>query len=146
MKIGFTGSRHGMTSKQMVEVRRLLCRPFTEFHYGGCVGADAEAAQIAANRPGAKLVLHPPSNSTMLAEVSLASHEMRPAKPYLQRNRDIVDETDMLIAAPHGMTEELRSGTWATIRYARKLKRPITICWPDGFVTGENQDGDAKPS
>lgn len=52
--------------------------------------------------------------------------EERPAKPYLERNKDIANEgIDGLIAAPSGWVEELRSGTWATVRYARKLKRTI---------------------
>jgi hypothetical protein len=32
-----------------------------------------------------------------------------------------------LIATPESLTEELRSGTWATIRYARKIKKPCLI-------------------
>ena len=30
--------------------------------------------------------------------------------------------------------EQLRSGTWATVRHARKLKRPIVIINPDGTL------------
>jgi hypothetical protein len=33
--------------------------------------------------------------------------------------------------------ERLRSGTWATVRYARKLRKPITILWANGEVTEE---------
>jgi hypothetical protein len=53
------------------------------------------------------------------------------------RNHDIVDETELLIACPGELAEAVRSGTWATVRYARKLGRPIVIFWPDGSVTGE---------
>lgn len=51
----------------------------------------------------------------------------------LARNRDIVDETEILIACPGHMHEELRSGTWSTIRYAVKIQRPHIIIWPDGL-------------
>ena len=53
-------------------------------------------------------------------------------KDYLERNHDIVDETDMLIATPGEEQEVQRSGTWATIRYARKQKRTILTIYPSG--------------
>jgi hypothetical protein len=49
------------------------------------------------------------------------------AKDNLTRNRDIVDTASMLIAAPEGNAERLRSGTWATVRYARKAKKKVII-------------------
>lgn len=55
--------------------------------------------------------------------------------PYLWRNHQIVDATSALIAAPFGFEEELRSGTWATVRYARKLGRPVRFFWPDGTTS-----------
>jgi hypothetical protein len=42
----------------------------------------------------------------------------------------------MLAACPKG-PEERRSGTWATVRYARKTGKPVVIFWPDGTVTEE---------
>ena len=59
-------------------------------------------------------------------------------KGYLDRNHDIVDAADVLIAAPSGTTEKRRSGTWATVRYARKLGRTICVVLPDGVVRTEN--------
>jgi hypothetical protein len=47
-------------------------------------------------------------------------------RPYLVRNRHIVDASSVLIATPKG-DEELRSGTWSTVRYARKIRRDFTI-------------------
>jgi hypothetical protein len=46
-----------------------------------------------------------------------------------------VDATGWLLAAPRTKTEEQRSGTWATIRYARKLGRQVCLLWPDGLHT-----------
>jgi len=41
---------------------------------------------------------------------------------------------------PKGKVEEWRgSGTWATIRYARKVGKPVTIIYPDGEIQEENQ-------
>lgn len=46
----------------------------------------------------------------------------------LKRNRNIVKDCDILIALPIDKNvEELRSGTWATIRYARKLNKKIIM-------------------
>ena len=53
-----------------------------------------------------------------------------PEKPYLERNHDIVDNSDVLIATPKESVEQIRSGTWATIRYAKKLNKPIMIMEP----------------
>jgi len=70
-------------------------------------------------------------------EAVATSHPLHPCRPHLDRNRPIVDSCDVLLACPHG-PEEPRSGTWATIRYARKVGRKIFVFWPDGKVTGEN--------
>jgi hypothetical protein len=53
-----------------------------------------------------------------------------PEKEYIERNHNIVDNTDMLIAFPSTKTEILKSGTWATIRYARKKGKKIIIIDP----------------
>lgn len=45
----------------------------------------------------------------------------------LARNRRIVAAVDVLIAAPETDREELRSGTWATIRYARAAGKPVVM-------------------
>jgi len=47
----------------------------------------------------------------------LETSEQIPApKPYLTRNKDIVRDTEMLVAAPADETEVIRSGTWSTVR------------------------------
>ena len=40
--------------------------------------------------------------------------------PYLERNKNIVNAVDFIIAAPDG-PEKVRSGTWSTVRYAKKV-------------------------
>lgn len=55
-------------------------------------------------------------------------YETLPSKPPLERNKDIVDMCDILIAVPiDPEVEEKRSGTWATIRYCRKKGKKIVI-------------------
>jgi hypothetical protein len=128
IKVGFTGTGTGLTPYQMIAVERQLqeLSPI-EFHHGDCVGADAVAHDIATSL-GIKTIQHPPTNPR--ARAFTRCDEVRSCKPYLERNHEIVDETDVLLACPRSKNEELRSGTWATVRYARKQGREIRIIYP----------------
>lgn len=126
MIIGFTGTQIGMSDRQKMSLRRhLVSVGATEFHHGDCIGADADAHWIAIGL-GCRIVIHPPEISSKRAFCKWADCEL-PAKPYLDRNHDIVDCCDKLIAAPKSLEEELRSGTWATVRYAKKAGKPGVI-------------------
>ncbi len=131
MNIGFTGTQNGMTNKQKQSVRRLLATEvdFT-LHHGDCIGADAEADEIAKEIGEDNTVIHPPEISAKRAFCS--STNIKDPKPYLERNHDIVDDSEYLIATPGTTEEVLRSGTWATIRYARKQQKHVAIVYPDG--------------
>lgn len=112
-----------------------------EIHHGCCVGADHEF-HVAVIRNGigsgeythGPVHAHPCTIEAMVDRGSLElADEVHPAKPPLDRNRDIVDACDVLLACPKG-PEEQRSGTWATVRYARKQGKRVVIFWPDGRV------------
>jgi hypothetical protein len=141
MKVGFTGTRADTTCEQFSALCRLVAGlpDVTEFHQGCCIGADSESLEVACEyAPKAKRVGHPPDKGALLSRASLdLCHEVRDPKPYLERNRAIVNETDVLVACPKGPEEFRGSGTWATIRYGRKLGRHIYIVWPDGTTTEE---------
>lgn len=138
MKVGFTGTQDGMTLLQAQSVYdEVMMLDPSEAHHGMCVGADEEFDDLLGRTYVPRVHGHPPTNTTKMAE-GLSCDVLSAPKPYLDRNRDVVDETDHLIAAPRRMEEEHRSGTWSTVRYARTLRRPIAICWPDGTVTREN--------
>jgi len=133
MKVGFTGTQIGMTDEQLTELIYILTagfEPGTQFHHGKCLGADKEAYTVA-KRLNYKTVGHPPINQSKMALCD-DDEEREPAE-YLVRNHNIVDETELLVACPKG-PEELRSGTWATIRYAAKVGKLTIIIWPDGNV------------
>jgi len=143
MKVGFTGTQTGITPPQfdlLVEVLQEL-HEVTEAHHGDCIGADrefsviVEALRYDGKLPSAQLHSHPPEDSKKRAFTRY--QESYPEKPFLVRNQDIVNATDLLIACPKGQHEEQRSGTWATVRYARKQKGVIVILWPDGKYTYE---------
>lgn len=146
MKIGFTGTQSGMTWVQRNAIWRETTDPDVptdaEFHHGMCEGADEQLhSSLIMGFWGRRIVGHPGVKETGAAWKRMKStvgfDEIRVPKFFIKRNRDIVDETDELWAAPSG-PEVLRSGTWATIRYARKKGKPIVIFWPDGSITEEN--------
>ncbi len=131
--IGFTGTQKGMTVPQSLAVRSILSdRRGVWLHHGDCVGADAQA-HVFAKATGYLLAIHPPINWRKRAWC-IGFDRRYPEKDYIARNHEIVDVTDELIAAPAQAQEERRSGTWATIRYARKQRKLVTIVFPDGSL------------
>lgn len=134
--VGFTGTQVGMTEAQFTRVSRILASWGGWVHHGDCIGADKQFHDIAHAR-GIKVAIHPPTHSGKRAFcVGDVCHV--PAD-YLTRNRQIVDASLGLIGTPKSFEEELRSGTWATIRYARRSKKPVVIVWPDGSVSNEKR-------
>ena len=138
MNVGFTGTQNGMREEQRVAVKRLLAELHTtdddEFHYGACVGADTQAVFDAID-VGYVILAYQANN------VSHSKHGLIPKDAIivtpmaaLTRNKRIVDNTDILVVAPQRVSETLRSGTWATVRYARKQGKPIIYVWPDGRI------------
>ena len=137
MLIGFTGTQNGTTKEQRATGREILTRARDgEFHHGDCIGSDAEFHDLA-KECGLEPVIHPPSDPSKRAFKE--ARIIHPPQPYLVRNHNIVDSTRSLIATPGEYLEQQRSGTWATIRYARRLLRPICIIFPNGEITVENR-------
>lgn len=116
MILGVTGSRHGGGFERGQKFYQFL-DGVTEFHHGDCLGWDEECF-ITCSHFGIKTVAHPPENGAHRAFTK--SDVILPPKPYLDRNKDIVNAVDYLIAAPSG-PETQRSGTWSTVRYAKKV-------------------------
>ena len=131
MKLGFTGTSKGMTNYQFNQVRDFLntySHEITEAHHGDCVGADYEFHEFVRALLNVPIIGHIPINPNRRAFCKF--DETRPPKNYLARNRDIIIESTHLIATPYSEKEQLRSGTWATIRYAIKYRIPIFIFPP----------------
>jgi hypothetical protein len=132
MKIGMTGSRDGITKEAQVILKNFLkSNDIEEAHHGDCIGADTKFHnEVAALN--IKIIIHPPDNNAMRSFCK--GNTIKPSRPYLTRNHNIVDETDTLIAFPSTKEEIVRSGTWSTIRYARKQNKKIFIVFPDGSI------------
>lgn len=133
--VGFTGTRLGLTDAQHGALYETLSDlgDFT-FRHGDAIGADRQAHDIAKSL-GAFIIVHPCNVKDQRANCK--GDEELPPIPPLMRNRIIVRMSDMLIACPAQATEELRSGTWATIRYARTMGIEIKHIYPSGEVTSD---------
>lgn len=143
LHIGITGTQRGMLPGQHDAIREILQSYLSDpdgrvviLHHGCCTGVDSQVHRVAYTLdPKAlvlKTVLHPPDNTSKMAvdldPVSvLVTH---PPYPYLQRNRHIVAAVDVLIAIPAEDDELVRSGTWSTVRYARKIDCPVVLLTP----------------
>jgi hypothetical protein len=142
MHLGFTGSRNGMTEAQFDQFSNLIQACLSEgqctFHHGWCIGCDCEAAEIAFEL-GCTIVAHPgyydknPSWRGTRGNFQ-HNHTIHEEKPFLVRDQDIVDASEILIATPASPTEIRRSGTWTTVRYGRKKGTMIIIINPDGSL------------
>lgn len=139
MRIGFTGTQFGMTQAQRRSFNSLIyvLKP-THFHHGDCVGADRTAGEFVWGRGGIVVTIHPPTDERKRGYAPY--HFAEEPAAYGIRNRAIVDCCDMLIAAPKRESEHLRSGTWMTVRAARRQHKPVAIIYPNGHVTWENRD------
>lgn len=135
MNVGFTGTSKGLTTVQSIVLYDYMASLDGERvtgHHGDCIGADAQFHVHACNL-GWKLHIHPPLDPKARAfKTDGVVHE--PA-PYLVRDRIIVGMADRLIACPDTEDERRRSGTWATVRYARIASIPITYIGPKGLFT-----------
>lgn len=130
-EFGFTGSQHGMRPWQMEAFVKALTYlsagpgVVPTLHQGMCIGADIEANAIALAL-GFHTTGHPPLNQSKMARMHVTTSE--PAYEYLVRNRHIVEDSKVLIAAPSGPeVSQPRSGTWATKRYADRIGRPVIV-------------------
>lgn len=138
MILSFTGTQEGMTFKQMDQVRRLLeeLTPTMVIH-GDCIGADSEFHSIVdtwrkKNGIYIPIKIYPSDNEKKRANCD--SDIIMPQKPPLERNRDIALEGDRLLACPKEMIPIIRSGTWTTIRNAKKFGKIVYIVYPNGKV------------
>lgn len=143
--VGFTGTQRGLEEFQLAALDRLLGdlayqHGSIELHHGDCIGADEVAHDLADNNCF-DITIHPPTDDSKRAFCT--GGNVREPKPYLERNHDIVDETTTLIACPNG-EERMRSGTWATVRYARTkiydgLGGVIYVITPSGEIRKEGR-------
>lgn len=135
MIIGFTGTQLGLSTQQLDQLTLFVEHwrdEITEAHHGDCIGADMQFHDIIWEQTTAKIEIHPPLFSAKRAWCGTAvvgSPRLlwHPPVSYLKRNYAIVDACNGMLAGPYTMEEQLRSGTWATIRYARKQDKRVIL-------------------
>lgn len=132
--MGFTGTQKGMTPIQVEKFVDVI-RAFdpTTFIHGDCIGSDADAHRLL--RMYFKKIhieLFPPDDVKKRAFCE--ADKIYASLPYLTRNRLIIENSDYMIAIPGEAQEKLRSGTWSTIRYAKRLNKSMMIIFPDGSL------------
>jgi hypothetical protein len=133
--VGITASRDGLSTQQCDVLDTLLKRLRESFgallfHHGCCVGGDEIGAQFA-KKLGYLVVGHPPDKDKLRSRVE-CDYLMSPL-PYLKRDTRIVEWSDFMIGLPK-IPECDRSGTWFTIREARRLKRPLVVISTTGAI------------
>lgn len=140
--LGFTGTRTLDTVKLQAEMdmaRLIDDRRFTHFVSGACIGFDTYAGLLAVRmRPDAThLVIVPADRSRVsgwwLAFPHVLVQKMAAGSSYADRNERIVAICDFLVALPEHDEDHprsARSGTWQTVRMARRADRGIVTLPP----------------
>ena len=150
---GETGSRHGATRLQLASVGWLWSRyEIEQLHDGDCVGVDAQLFDLGMLFCVERFVIHPPTNPKNRAYRGLRSLAekavscIRREKPYFVRDRDVVDESEVIVACPNNTLDEsdwanAKGGTWYTINYTLSKNKPLAVVWPhSGHITYKNWD------
>lgn len=134
--VGYSGTSRGMTDNQLTRLRNLLVTiKDTQsgphwLHHGDCVGGDSQAHRIA-RQLGYHIYLHPPNNDAHRAFCDWDQRDL--ALDYLVRDDEIARWSHYgLLGCPRQSTEQLRSGTWTTVRYALKRGKRVLVIPPYG--------------
>lgn len=100
--------------------------------HGDCIGADTDFHNLCVAYRSAhpekyiKIHVYPPINP-QLRGFNVADKTLE-LNHYLERNKAIVLNSDFLIACPVDKNKaEVRSGTWSTVRQARRHGIPVRI-------------------
>lgn len=138
MVIGFTATRHVRGESDEAVIDRVLLDLWSEgirdIVTGGCYGGDAVIAAAAKARGFRVHTVLP----AVMAQVDGRWKEhcttweqtAMTAEPYRTRNERIVALADRLVAFPERAEDDprsRRSGTWMTVRIARRAGKPVDI-------------------
>lgn len=129
---GFTGTRNPPASaKNMIRLHLMTLDPEQdELVIGCCVGIDAIVGRIG-HVLGFKVhgvIPIDESQVDVLWPLYCSSIEYMPDNTnYMDRNQRIVDISLDLTAFPLDAVERQRSGTWSTVRRARKAGKTVVI-------------------
>lgn len=143
LDFGVTGTRRGMTTDQYNFAFNFMnSQPGSNnVGHGCCIGVDEQFATISHLVGNFKIVAYPPIVDTFFSHTAFdISHIKMARADYMERNLAIVMDSKVLLAFPEQKQEIVRSGTWSTIRMARRLKHKMIIVFPNGSISKENFD------
>lgn len=137
----FTGTQVGMALRQRATIRQMMTgsalmeiRRLARILHGGCIGADDQFHDMLDGMELLRRTEVYPSN--VLDKVADLSGRLpllvHPASDPLERNKLMIARAHSVLAAPKEFSEVTRSGTWATVRAARRKGIPVLIVYPDG--------------
>lgn len=146
MRYAITGTHRSLTgdeSEYVYQIIKALHDP-TEITTGAARGVDTVAFYASVHawpdkvKPYKRIVVPAaPHNSILIgspkaaradgAIIEYAEEGKSNRQSYMLRNERMIDHADMLVAFPNTGREELRSGTWATIRRARLAGIPVVL-------------------
>jgi len=140
MRYAFTATQKVPAGGEaIIEATVAALRDGTEFTSGSAYGGDSLIARIVAEvwpravnrvvRPAAPCSPEAARWAT-LVEQAPEGKDQRDA--YGKRNIYMLNRADVLVAFPRNGREALRSGTWWTVRMARKRSIPILVVPLDG--------------
>lgn len=129
MRVGFTGTRHGMSPTQKEHVMAFLdANPIRLGLHGDCIGADAEFHKMCVVHgimtwafPGYSAMTPKDETFRAFCKADFVREPMR----HFARNREIVEISDVLLACP--FDDSQRGGTWYTINYAIKMRKKHAV-------------------
>jgi hypothetical protein len=153
LNIGITGSRKPLPTiqiKSLYFVMMKLCLDelamdggSVAIHHGCCVGADEEAHNLAETMAGVSIHGHPGMDEWGKSRLTLPTGKydydiLHSRELYKTRNWNIVNVSDVLIACPAYPENDKgsrRSGTWQTVRMARRASKTVKYVWANGEVS-----------
>jgi hypothetical protein len=139
--LGFSGTRSGLTTLQRTRLLEVLYKSLaTHAHHGGAQGADEDFhAMVRWALPHTYVVVHPCQGVNHTYYLDDPKVTVLPGRPPLKRNREMVAAVERMIICPAQDREILRSGTWATYRYAKAARRTRYILFPTIAPTIEDK-------
>lgn len=136
--MAFTATRKGITVGQIASAREIAEAEMpTTFLHGCAEGGDRQLHGVAT--PGRRELCPSRKDQFKWAMDNKADgdsiRDIPVGKtPEIRRNREMVDRCCVLVACPETETEVVRSGTWATVRYARSKGKRLAVISPNGDV------------
>lgn len=114
---------------------------------GGCIGIDTIAGRVCWREFHRPMHFVLPADRTKVAsdwrECCSSSEAMPIGTNNLQRNDRTVQLASAVIALPNHLEID-RSGTWSTVRRARRKRIPTLIIYPSGLMIFEEGGGQQR--